>query len=196
MGDPPLFTKNAPVFRSLASLPVERVRSLSWLYMHGYRTLKTQETGKTPTVRDHEVGDLETSLAPVDHLPSMLCVSSNDSVWAELLAHNLSARGLNTVQCSLSYLKHQIAALDDDSWVIIDGGWPMSELQNSADDLNQVLSRARISTVIVVDELVGPHLLAALEPDAVIKRAPDMRILVRNLLSLFQSPSHGRVLPA
>lgn len=134
--------------------------------------------------------------APLPRPPSMVCVCSNDAVWAELLAQNLAARGIRTVQCSLGNMKPQIAALDDDSWVVVDGGWPMHELQNSVADLNPALREANVTTVMVVDELVGPHLLSAFEPDNVIKRTPDMRILVRNLLSVFHVPSPDGALPA
>lgn len=173
---------------------MDSTETLSWSYVCGDVKTDTQESSVPAIGEDSESGDPSpASSNRVNYLPSTICVCSNDVVWAELLAQNLGMRGLDTVKCSLSDLKNQVASLTGGSWVVVDGGWPMLELQNSANDLNPVLKRSNVTTVMIVDELVGPHTVDAFEPDAVIKRTPDMRILVRKLLSLFQSRSRDRV---
>ncbi len=129
-------------------------------------------------------------------LPPVVCVASNDDIWATLLAQNLAARGASTIQCDLRSLKHQIPSIADGSWIVVDGGWPMIELQGAIEDLNATLNQAQVSSVMVVDELVGPHPLSSFKPDKVVKRTPDMRVLVRELLTIFRSPSPGQPEPA
>lgn len=125
-------------------------------------------------------------------LPPVICVASNDDIWASLLAQNLAARGVSTIQCDLSDLKLQVSSIADHSWVVIDGGWPMVELEDAVEDLNTVLGQCHVKSVMVVDELVGPHPLASFQPNRVVNRTPDMRVLVRELLSIFTSASSGQ----
>ncbi len=127
-------------------------------------------------------------------LPTV-CVGSDDELWAELVAQNLSARGVPAFSCGISRLTGRIDSMADGSWVIVDGGWPMLELQNLVDDLNPMLSQPRINSVMVADDLLGPHPLDAFRPDTVIRRTPDMRVFVRDLLSLFHSPMFGSPFP-
>lgn len=127
--------------------------------------------------------------------PSMVCICSDDAVWADLLAQNLIARGVSTVRCTLRTLMQSIDSLEPCSWVIVDGGWPMLELEKSASDLSVAFREAGVSTVMMIDELVGGHMLAAFDSDTTISRTPDMRVLVRRLLSLFQAPSSGGKAP-
>lgn len=129
-------------------------------------------------------------------LPAVICVASNDEVWANLLAQNLTARGATTIQCDLRSLTIQITSIADGAWVVIDGGWPMVELQGAIEDLNATISQCHVRTVMVVDELVGPHPLSSFKPDRFVKRTPDMRVLVRELISIFQAPSPGEPEPA
>ena len=106
-------------------------------YRHGIRILETQSSGNPSVGRESESGRPDDDLRhAAGQLPSTVCVGSNDAVWAELLAQNLTARGFSTVKCSLRNLEQQIPTLREDSWIVVDGGWPMLELQNSADDLN------------------------------------------------------------
>lgn len=125
-------------------------------------------------------------------IPPIICVASNDDVWANLLAQNLTARGAFTVQTDLRNLNHQIASIADDSWIVIDGGWPMLELQSAIEDLNAILRQFRVNTVMVVDELVGPHPLSSFKPDRIVRRTPDMPVLVRELLSVFNLSAPGQ----
>lgn len=122
-------------------------------------------------------------------LPPAICVASNDSVWATLLTQNLAARGASATQCDLGGLQLQIPSMADGSWVVVDGGWPMIELQSAIKDLNTQLRENQVRSVIVVDELVGGHPLSSFKPDHVVNRTPDMRVLVRELLAIFASSS-------
>jgi hypothetical protein len=103
---------------------------------------------------------------------------------------------LRVVQCNLRDLKCRIDSLGKGSWIVVDGGWPMLELQELITDLNQLLRESHARTVVAVDELIGPHPLDAFESDTVIKRTSDMRILVQDLISLFESYLPGSVRPA
>ncbi len=86
--------------------------------------------------------------------------------------------------------------MTENSWVVVDGGWPMLELQNACLGINEALGRSGARTVMVVDELVGPHPLPSFEPDKILNRSPDMRVLVRDLLTLFSTYSPDSAKPA
>ncbi len=131
-----------------------------------------------------------------DTPPLLICVASNDYVWADLLAQNLAARGATTIQCDLGNLKAQIKLLTDGSWIVVDGGWPMLELQGASEDLNDVLRQSKVRSVMVVDELVGAHPVSSFRPDKVVDRTPNMPVLARELLSIFNSPSSNQPEPA
>lgn len=162
--------------------------------MHGtLKSLQPQNPLNTALGRYSKTpGDLIFSEHTNGSLPPTICVASNDDVWANLLAQNLAARGASTVQTDLRNLNHQIASIADGSWIVIDGGWPMLELQRAIEDLNAILSQFRVNTVMVVDELVGPHPLSSFNPDRIVRRTPDMRVLVRELLSVFNSSAPGQ----
>lgn len=125
-------------------------------------------------------------------LPPVICVASNDGVWANLLAQNLAARGASTIQCDVHGLRRQVSSIADGSWIVIDGGWPLVELQSAIEELKAVLDSPRVNSVMVVDKLIGLHQLESFKPDMTINRTPDMRVLVRDLLSVFQSHAESQ----
>ncbi len=108
-------------------------------------------------------------------------------MWAGLLSQNLTVRGASTTQCELINLTCCVSSMSEGSWLVLDGGWPVGELQVALDGISGTLRERKIRAVVVVDDLVGPHSLPEFRPDYVVNRAPDMRILVRDLLSVFSS---------
>ena len=58
------------------------------------------------------------------------------------------------------------------------------------------MQQSEVRSVMVVDELVGAHPLSSFRPDSVVNRTPDMPVLARELLSIFNSPSSNHPEPA
>ena len=116
-------------------------------------------------------------------------IGSSDPVWSGLLCQHLNARGLSSVECPISDILACFQASGDTEWLVIDGGWPTTALQDAVTSLATNLPASSMKTVLVVDELIGKRLFANFTPDQIVPRSSDMRTLVRDLLTSFDLPS-------
>jgi len=157
------------------------------LELHGQATCTKRNK---PLPRSDTPGGLLDSphVTQASHAKSVsVCVASNDPVWAQLLSQNLTARGATAVQCTMDEVKQWASAIESGSWVIVDGGWPDSGLHEATSGLDAAIRSSGARTVMVVDRLVEAIAEPAFSPDRVVNRTPDMRVLVRDLLSAFAS---------
>jgi hypothetical protein len=126
--------------------------------------------------------------------PIVAAVVSSDPVWARLLALNLSARGIAARDHSGADLQSALGELPKGGWLIFDtDGLHNDDVvtwQSVAADMGDV----DVSAALVVD--YGLRRLAPSEtwPDVVIERSPDMRVMVRKLMSAFTATPLERTL--
>ena len=116
--------------------------------------------------------------------PPYVCVGTNDEVWGRLLVRNLVARNISATCSNFKELKNQLSASPAPVWVVVDGAWPVEDLRSTISDITSHIDSSESRSVLVTDELLGRHPIGDFTPDSSIGRSADMRVLVRNLLSV------------
>ena len=119
--------------------------------------------------------------------PQTVFVISHDAVWARLVAKNLAARGMDVRRC----LPGDVSSFTSDSgnggWLIVDTEGQTSEFREFVSSVKQVLRKASVKTLAVVDSMAGHAQLVDIDADAVVSRTADMRVLVRKFLHAFSA---------
>ena len=114
-------------------------------------------------------------------LNTVAMVVSSDDVWAKLLSLNLSARGVSTVEFPLAGGGNDEGPAHAATWLIVDSETD-SQSWRSLVDASKDLHLA-----IAVDSEMGSVDFAGVEPDAVIEKSADMRIMTRDLLAAIEA---------
>lgn len=121
------------------------------------------------------------------NLSTPVFVISHDAVWARLVAQNLAARGVNVRRCLPDEINSLVAEGRTGGWLVVDTEDQSSEFRELLGGVTQVLRKASVKTLAVVDSMAGHAQLVDIDADAIVSRTADMRVLVRKLLCVFSA---------
>ena len=114
-------------------------------------------------------------------------VISNDSVWAQLLVANLTARGISAT-------RNSIGGLTGDWFPAATGGWVVIDVDDAPSSWVRAvcgaLAKIRTSgtpTVAAIGGLDDLSNLTDADIDARVRKSPDMRVLIRRLLKVMRA---------